>query len=316
MLLLQEDERTMKALVIGCEGFIGRYALAAFQHQGWEVAGCDIVYSSRSDTYKYHRVDAFSMDYHEVFSDFQPDVCLNASGSASVAFSFEQPTLDFNSNVVAVQRQLEAIRKVKPDCHYLHLSSAAVYGNPVELPIKEATKGSPMSPYGFHKQVSETLITEYARLFKLRATIFRIFSAYGKELRKQLFWDVYQKLKVNPEYLELSGTGQETRDFIHVRDVCEAICLIAKHEPSGAGILNVANGKAVTIQEVVSIFLSYYSPQTRLQFNGQQRKGDPLYWQAEINKLTSTGYRPSVSIQEGLSEVAQWLLKLEDRNTL
>ncbi len=305
----------MRILVIGSEGFIGRHALTAFQQQGWQVAGCDIVYTALSDHYEYHRVDAFSMDYHEVIRQFQPDVCLNASGSASVAFSFEHPTLDFNSNVVAVQRQLEAIRKEKADCHYLHLSSAAVYGNPSELPVAEQAKGAPMSPYGFHKQVSETLITEYARLFDLKATIFRIFSAYGRELRKQLFWDIYQKIRARPEVLILSGTGQETRDFIHVADVCQALGLVIRQPEKGTGIINVANGKAVSIHEAVQTFLTYNSPGTRLEFNGQRRIGDPLYWEADIQRLKNLGYRTSVPLTDGLSQVADWLHSIENRDT-
>jgi len=83
--------------------------------------------------------------------------------------------------------------KFNNKCKYLHISSAAVYGNPKQLPVKETDNCQPLSPYGWHKWMSELICQEYFRLYNIRSLIVRPFSVYGPGLRKQLFWDLYGK---------------------------------------------------------------------------------------------------------------------------
>ena len=97
-----------------------------------------------------------------------------------------------------------------------------------------------MSPYGLHKHMAEELCEYYNRIHGYRIRSIRIFSAYGNGLRKQLLWDIYQKYQ-NTGRIELFGTGEETRDFIHVSDIVRAIELILAYD-GPENVINVANG--------------------------------------------------------------------------
>ena len=181
----------MKILIIGSKGFIGSHCVDYFAVKGFEVFQADVNVSLESN---YYPIEQQNSDFSLPFREHQFDVCINASGSAHVGFSFENPSKDFELNVVNVQKILVAIRDYNSNCKFINFSSAAVYGNPQILPITENSKCKPLSPYGFHKLQSELLLTEYHKFFGLKTCNLRVFSAYGPRLKKQLFWDLYQKV--------------------------------------------------------------------------------------------------------------------------
>ena len=180
----------MRILIIGSEGFIGKNCRDYFLSLNYTVSCCDIVEKSEEN---YFRLTSTAPDFDSVFQFCLPDVCINASGSADVSFSIEHPEKDFELNVKNVGRILEAIKNRIPTCRFINISSAAVYGNPKSLPIKESDPTNPLSPYGINKLKSEKLLNEYFQKYGLRTCSLRIFSAYGPGLKKQLFWDIYQK---------------------------------------------------------------------------------------------------------------------------
>jgi len=132
----------------------------------------------------YFEVERKEPDYHTVFEKFSPDFFLNASGAASVPFSFDDPLIDYQLNVINVMKMLEAIRIESPETAFINISSAAVYGTPSQLPVSEDADVDPISPYGWHKRHSELLCSEYANLYGLKTCSMRVFSAYGPGLRK------------------------------------------------------------------------------------------------------------------------------------
>ena len=139
-----------------------------YKRMNYEVRGVDVISKNNID---YIQVDKGNPDFHLIFRDFPADFCLNCSGAASVPFSFEQPLVDFNLNVFNVVKLLDAIKLYSPECRFVNFSSAAVYGNPKSIPIKEDFPKNPISPYGFHKSVVENIMEEYNKYFK-EAVIF------------------------------------------------------------------------------------------------------------------------------------------------
>ena len=205
---------------------------------------------------------------------------------------------------------LNAIRNHCSQCKCVYLSSAAVYGNPKVLPIKEEHDVSPISPYGYHKLHAEAICREFADLYQLPIVVARIFSAYGNGLKKQLLWDISSKVKQGKE-VELFGTGEETRDFIHIYDLAKAIKIIVKNPISGFQIFNIANGKQIKVKELASLLVSQYSPNLKIKFNGQSRPGDPKFWEADISEIKTLGYQQQVNIFEGVNAYAKWFLRYQ-----
>lgn len=295
----------MKVLIIGSKGFIGSHLLQFFNNSTQsDVWSADVVVDYEDK--KYFLIDASNSDFEDIFNRQDFDICINCSGAASVSESLKNPQRDFYLNSLNVFNILNSIRKHQPDCKFLNLSSAAVYGNPSQLPISESAACIPLSPYGYHKRNAELICEEFSRFYGLKSCNLRIFSAYGNGLKKQLFWDLAQKSKEN-NILNLFGTGQESRDFIHIDDIIQSIDLVINKGDFDAGIYNIANGKEVTIEFAANILIEAMGWNGSLSFNQLNRAGDPLNWCANIDKLKELGYKKTVDIVGGLRMYAEWL---------
>ncbi len=296
----------MRVLIIGSEGFIGKAAAVFFETKGHQVFCVDILEKSDS---RYHRVSPVPVSFSDVFDHFESiDICINASGAANVQQSFIDTPGDFQLNAYNVLLIAEAIRRLQPHCKLINLSSAAVYGNPKQLPVCETSIAMPLSPYGWHKLMSEHICREYTEQFGIKTQSLRIFSTYGDGQKKLLFWDVYQKItKSSDNTIELFGTGEETRDFIYIEDVMCALDCVINNAPFDGTAINIANGVPVSINEAVSIFLAEAAPCFKIRYTGNNKQGDPLYWHADIGKLQSLGYNPRVTLHEGLKVTWKWL---------
>lgn len=294
----------MKILIIGSEGFIGKNCVRYFQKLGHTVAEADII--SRPYIDSYVLLSTENTDFDVLFKSSRYDVCINASGSAHVGFSFENPTKDFELNVLNINKLLISIRRYNPTCKFINFSSAAVYGNPIILPISENTPPNPLSPYGFHKLQSELILKEYHKFFGLHTCSLRVFSAYGEGLKKQLFWDLFQKSLQTSE-VELFGTGEESRDFIYIEDLLDALAKIIQSTTFEGEAINIASGKEIAIKEAVEIFYELLDRNIHFKFTGKQKVGDPNNWQADVNKLQNMSFFPKYKLKDGLTKYIRWL---------
>ena len=291
-----------KILIIGSKGFIGSHAYQYFSEKtGYESWACDVVVDYVDD--HYFLVDSSNSDYNELFESHTFDVCINCSGAASVADSLLHPLRDFTLNVFNVCKLLDAMRKHALGCKFINISSAAVYGNPSTLPVCSHDATKPVSPYGQHKLHSEQLCKQYHAYFGLQTLSLRVFSAYGPGLKKQLFWDLYQKSK-HTESVSIYGSGNESRDFIYIDDIIQAIDLAIVHADFTGSCVNVANGEEVYIKDAANIFLG--SLEKNFVFEGNIKKGDPVNWVANINDITSWGYKRKINLKEGLEKYIEW----------
>jgi len=299
-----------RILVCGAGGFLGSHICQHFSQKGYAVAAVGRAPKEPAPEL-YGALDFFSSislpDWAiaQILTEFAPDVLIYCAGTASVPNSFQAPYTDFQHSVDACAFTLETLRQYTPNCQFIFLSSAALYGNSQQMPISESTAIAPVSPYGYHKQICEILIEEYSKLYGLRTAILRIFSAYGERLKRQVIYDLCQKL-FDPTVvrIELYGTGQESRDFIHAADVASAIeCITCA---GATGVYNVGSGRQTPISELVRLLSHLSNHQKIYQFNQQIRPGDPVNVEADITKLKHLGFMPSVTLVEGLQKYWSW----------
>ena len=298
----------MKILVIGSKGFIGFSVYNSFKKNSKEVFGCDVVTDYIDENY--FQIDATNSDYHQIFEKNEFDVCINCSGAASVPLSLENPLKDFSLNTLNVFKILYAIRSYQPKCRFINLSSAAVYGNPESLPIKEDAVLKPLSPYGIHKHQAEQICKEFYAYYQIPTCSARIFSAYGNGLKKQLLWDLFNKFN-SKQTVELFGTGDETRDFIHVDDIVQAIRLILENASFTGDSINLANGEEYSIKFIAELYKANLKSEQLIQFNKIVKAGDPLNWKADISILKAMGYNPKIAIEQGISDYIFWVKELK-----
>lgn len=301
----------MKVLITGDEGFIGKYLSQYYFSCNVDVYGWDIkgVHSSNSI---YEPANMMKQDDTErILAEIQPDYIYHCAGIADVRKSVENPLLDLESNYITTHNLLFAMKKLHmKNCRFILFSSAAVYGSPKCLPISEESTVHPLSPYALHKLAAEEVCRFVHANDSLDTKIIRIFSAYGSGLKKQIFWDMYNKLQ-NTGKLELWGSGSESRDYIYIDDLINAVTLIAHQAPKDIIVYNVANGLETTIRQAAESFVDQIgADRSVIRFNGIVREGDPVNWKADISKLVKLGYRRSVSFDEGIRKYVKWVKEM------
>jgi len=301
----------MRAIIIGSMGFIGRHLHDHFKELGFDVWGADVILDKSNDDH-FFLIDPDTSDFSAIFRDITYEICVNCSGSSNVPASFIKPSFDYCLNTFNVFKILDSIRQLQPSCKFLNLSSAAVYGSPTILPIEETAVPNPLSPYGVHKLQAEEICREFYSFYQIGTCSLRVFSVYGPGLKKQLFWDIYKKTREDSA-ITFFGTGNESRDYIYIKDLVKAIELVCMSSDFKADIINIANGEEIRIKDAVSTFFNLFSSKINYKFTGECRKGDPINWQAGIKKLKSLGYKPSVNLTDGLRQYYEWIIKNDIR---
>lgn len=300
----------MNLLILGSEGFIGSNAVKYFSSKGHSVYSADIVLKQEKN---YSIINPERSDFSTIFIQHEFDACINATGAANVQLSFTHPSLDYVLNAANVFEILNSIREHCPTCKFMNLSSAAVYGNPVGLPVKESAPLRPLSPYGYHKMYSEQICREFYEFFCIQTISARIFSAYGEGLQKQLFWDLYKKVTTAKGSIEMFGTGKESRDFIYIHDLLFALERILEKGKFNGSAINVASGIESTIKTAVDFFIKAFNTGKNVNFRGDSKIGDPLNWRADISLLNSLGFQNEYSLERGINKYCQWLQEKRSR---
>ena len=303
----------MKYLVTGAGGFIGSHVCdyLASQKDNEVTAVGRFTLDKNSD--KLRHVSTLAgmtlpdARFEALIKKCQPDVLVHCAGMASVKKSMELPYTDFQRNVDLCAYTLDMLRFHAPECKFIFLSSAAVYGNPSVLPIDESFISAPISAYAFHKQMCETLVREYSELFGIRYAILRVFSAYGERLNKQILYDLCRKM-TDPDLSEVQviGTGNESRDFIHAQDIAQAIQCISTVD--SYPVVNVANGIQIKISEVVDLLYKNLNCDKAVVYTGVLNSGDPVNWQADISKLIDIKYHSTIGLEQGILNYCNWFL--------
>jgi UDP-glucose 4-epimerase len=284
----------MRVLITGSTGFIGgslgRYAAQA----GHTVTGTGRSKEASKDwPGLYTPSDATAESLREIVNNFAPDVLLHGAGSASVSSSIADPLSDLNASALACANVLEAVRRADRNPLVVIASSAAVYGNPPQLPVNEEAPVRPISPYGFHKAICETLAREYAECFGLDLLVCRFFSVFGASQRRLLIWELYQQLAGPNQTAWLDGSGSESRDFLYIDDAAEAVFGLIEGRAKSSGqrgslaVVNVASGQETTVLEVAKQVRDTIAPKKEILCRGNAREGDPRRWHADISRLQS-----------------------------
>lgn len=304
------------AIITGAAGFLGRYVARALSRSGWQVTGIGHGRFTKTEQMDWgitawHCSDINIASLTSIIAhEGEPQLIFHSAGSASVGRSWDAPLLDFERTVVTLAAVIESIRRLTPNALLIYPSSAAVYGNLYHDKIKEDRALMPMSPYGANKLIGERMLSDAHRLYGLRSIIIRFFSLYGAGLRKQLLWDISQKLLANPKILCLDGDGSETRDFLCVEDAARLVVHLSQQASDEPIIVNGGNGNGISVGQVANCIIKATGNDgnTQLQFSGLRRKGDPVNLVADVGRIQGMGFQPEFQIEAGVSRLIKWVL--------
>jgi UDP-glucose 4-epimerase len=302
----------MKTLVTGGAGFIGSNIVKHLVEQGHQVTVLDNLQSGyRVNLDPFPQVQFIHGDVRDETAVAEAmqgaAVVFHLAASVGNKRSIEHPIDDSEINVIGTLRVLEAarhagVRKV------VFSSSAGIFGELKTLPIREDHPVEPDSPYGASKLAAEKLCLAYAKLYDLEAVCLRYFNVYGPNQRFDAYGNVipiFVFKMLRGESITIFGDGEQTRDFVNVRDVVQANCKAALSR-GVSGAFNIGSGSRITINNLVERIqtASGIRPTVR---NGPPRPGDVRDSLADIRAAQSAlGFCPAVGMDEGLREYVEW----------
>ena len=245
-----------KILVTGGAGFIGFHLSKKLVGLPAKVIIYDNLSSGRMenvrDVPKAEFVEGDILNSKQLYSLDKADLIFHLAAQVVVPYSMENPIEDFETNARGTLNVLEKARK--DDSRIIFASSAAVYGNPSIMPTPESYGFHPFSCYGLSKVVGEEYCEMYAKQYGLDVTVLRFANVYGSRCHGVIS-DFFDKISRNRSKLEIIGTGLQSRDFVHVSDVVEALLSAAALEKALGETFNIGFGKTTKIIDLAKLIL-------------------------------------------------------------
>lgn len=307
----------MKALVTGGAGFIGSHLVESLVNNGLEVVVVDDFSMGKMenlnglDNVRIFDESVCNYEFmHSIVQNENFDYIFFLSAIASVADSVKRPLETHKVNNEAVLDLLEFIRskhiKLKK---FLFTSSAAVYGDSPELPKSETSTINPLSPYAIDKFSSEKYAAVYSDLYNIPTVCVRFFNVYGPNQNPESPYSgvlsIITDSLINGNHFTMYGDGEQTRDFIFVKDVIKALLLVLNKGKSG-DVYNIANGQETSLNDLIVKYESVTKKKLVISYV-DGRKGDIKRSVADVTKLSSLGYESEWSLEKGLKNYWDFL---------
>lgn len=232
------------------------------------------------------------------------DVIIHTAAQVSVEKSTNDPIFDCGANIIGTLNLLEAARHADIK-RFVYLSSAAVYGNPVYLPIDEEHQQNPLSPYGVSKLSGEKYCVSYNKAFGLPTVCIRLFNVYSPRQNPKSPYSgvitMFMERAKNGQPPVIFGDGSQTRDFVSVHDVCNMVSLVIENDDVIGEVYNVGSGITTRIDDLAKKIIKLYGMDLDLQYK-EPRSGDIKDSYSDISKAKQLGYLPKITLDEGLKE--------------
>ncbi|MFX1264982.1 MAG: NAD-dependent epimerase/dehydratase family protein [Promethearchaeota archaeon] len=309
------------ALVTGCAGFIGSSLVDHLLERGHIVIGVDNLRTGSLDNmraavenprFKFLRKDVCEEDWGSSIES-EIDIIYHLAAISSVKLSIEDPLLVHRINVGSTVNVLDMARS-KDVQRVVFSSSAAVYGNPPEMPIHEDTPLSPLSPYAASKIAAEHYMRAYSMTYDFESVVLRYFNIYGPRQAYSEYSGVVsifinQALAGLP--ITVEGDGTQTRNFLHVDDTVRATCLAGDIAAAAGVTMNICGEESVSINTIAEQVLKSVQDTKSEIVHVPARVGDVKHSLGTMAKAHNVlGFTPSVSLESGLSNTVEWYRSL------
>ena len=299
----------MKCLVTGAAGFIGSNLVDKLVAQRHKVIGIDNFATGSKKNLnlsikkiKFIKTDIRDLDKLKKINQLNDvDWIFHLAGLADIVPSIKNPVDYLNTNLVGTQNILEIFRKRKIK-KFIYAASASCYGIPEKFPTNEISKIDPKYPYALSKYLGEELVISWAKIYNMPNISMRFFNVYGQRSRTTgaygAVFGVFLAQKFHNIPLTIVGDGSQTRDFIHVDDLTDALIKAAASKYKNR-IYNVAGGKEISVN-----FIAKYISNKFVKI--KKRPGEPDRSLADIKKIKKElKWKPKISISKGINRLLQ-----------
>lgn len=305
--LIYHPKVMKKVLITGGAGFIGSHTADLLMSQNIPVRVLDNLSSGKRENLppSHPMLEFIEGDITDssVVNDAMKEVshCINLAAQVSVVASLEDPEFSAMQNIIGFVNVLAAAQRYKLE-KIVYASSAAVYGEPSEIPLPESATKKQLSPYGLEKQVNEEYADLYQRIYGLNSIGLRFFNVFGPRQDPKSPYAGVIALFVDRisrgEPLTVFGDGSQTRDFVYVGDVARANVAALKSPATGA--CNIATGQQTTLLELIEVLSDITGNHCEVS-HAAPREGDIHHSLANPAKMHSElGLKAETNIRQGL----------------
>ncbi|WP_042461053.1 NAD-dependent epimerase/dehydratase family protein [Neobacillus dielmonensis] len=299
----------MRVLVTGGYGFIGSFVAERFYKEGHEVYIIDNLSTGNKENvqfkHKFFEKNVEDPTCEAVFESNRFDVVVHLAAQVNVGTSMGDPYLDTQSNVLGLANILQLSNKYKVK-KVVFASSAAVYGNNTEIPLKEDSACDPLSPYGINKWVGELYCKKWSEVYGVETLCFRFSNVYGPKqgtVGEGGVISIFINNVLEEEPLRVFGDGGQTRDFIYVEDVAFAIYRAVEYDL--AGVYNLSTNTETSVNDFIAS-LEMLTDVKEVIY-GPSKKGDIKHSRLDNKKIKKDlDWVPFHNFQEGLEKTYQW----------
>lgn len=314
----------MKVLITGVAGFIGSETAISFLRDGHEVTGIDNLNSYYSPALKEARLARIPKEHFEflkcslsdretlleLFRQKNFDIVVNLAAQAGVRYSLENPQSYVDSNITGFLNILECARACPPR-HLVYASSSSVYGRNTETPFRTTDRvEKPSSLYAATKRSNELMAETYHHLFHLNLTGLRFFTVYGPWGRPDMSPCLFADAITHGRPIKVFNNGKMRRDFTYIDDIVEGTKRIAyngleKTSPQNR-LFNIGRGEPVKLMDFIATLEKNFG-RTAEKLMMPMQPGDVEITWADTEALErEIGYRPGISLEEGIARFAKW----------
>lgn len=296
----------MRILVTGGCGFIGSHLVDRLVSEEHDVLVIDSLINGEienlNNAARFVETDIRDQTLEKIFLDFKPEVVYHMAAQIDIQASLVNPLLDADINVLGTINLLNCcassgVRKI------IYSSSAAIYGNPSILPISESVPAGPISFYGLSKFTPESYIKIFSNMYDFKYTILRYSNVYGeRQLTKGEggVIPIFINNILNGIPPKIFGDGEQTRDFIYVKDVVSAN--VSVMNTGDNRVYNVSTNTPITINDLF-IKLSALAHSSLTPLYCETRHGDIVHnYMDNSNIYEELHWQPSFSLLEGLTQ--------------
>ena len=306
-----------KALVTGGAGFIGSHLAETLHQNNVEVLVVDNLLTGKKENLLSLDLentiygDVGSEETLKIIKNFNPDVCFHLAAQSSVVISVEDPLLDFEHNLLQPVQLIKTL--LETDCKQFIFTSSGgtIFGEPEVIPTSEDDyAGEPASPYGLAKKKLNELIEVMLQNETMSYSILNLSNVYGPRQDphgEAGVMSIFTGKLMNNETPTIYGDGKQTRDYVYVLDVVDA--LIKSAETDDNLFLNIGTGVETSVNELVSILSQ------KISWNGEpeyapKREGELLRSVLNNERAKSQiGWEPKYTLDTGLDELISWFSK-------
>ncbi len=296
-------------IVTGGAGFIGSHIAEALCEKN-NIKIIDNLYTGLESNISHFldkiKLSAISItEKDKVIEELKDtDIIFHQGANVRIPDSLKDPQFDAEVNILGTLNVLEAAR-INYVKTVIFAASTSVYGDPVELPMTENHPINPKSPYAVGKRACEEYMRLYNELYGIKTVCLRYFNVYGPRQRPDnpysgvisIFFDCLKK----GQELTVYGDGEQSRDFVNVKDVVQANILAVESDKTG--IYNVGTGTEITINKLIEFMGEILQVKPKIKYE-KERQGDVKRSLADLTKIKKgLGFEPEIKLKEGLEEL-------------